>query len=123
MKSRIVVTFAAVLLFLSGAALLFAPAETAGGLVPESAPLIAQLLASSLLGLAAANWIGRFSALGGIYGRSLVVGNLATFGVGGLVTFRAYLDDATVPLLIVTVVALTLAGFFAAMMLRRGTPT
>jgi hypothetical protein len=117
MKSKIVVTSAAVVLSASGIALLFAPAE----IVP-AAPLIAQLLACSLLGLAAADWAGRSSAVGGIYGRPLVFGNLVTFGTGSLVVFREYLIVRGVSVLIVTVVALILAASFARLMLRGGTP-
>jgi hypothetical protein len=122
LKSNALVTIAALLLFVIGSALLFAPAEVGSVIAPQAAPLISQLLGAALLGLGAANWIGRFSAVGGIYGRSLVVGNLVTFGIAGLIAFRAALNQQTAAVAIVSFVSLVLAACFAFVMLRGGTP-
>ena len=117
MNSKIIVTSAALVLFASGAVLLFAPVEA----VP-AAPLVAQLLGCALLGLAAADWTGRSSAVGGIYGRALVMGNLVTFSTGGLVALRAYLNVRSVNVLIIAAVSLILGAFFGWLMMRGGTP-
>ena len=46
-------------------------------------------MSAALLGFGAANWAGRGLALGGIYGRSLVVGNQAFAFVGALVLLKS----------------------------------
>ena len=86
-----------------GVALLFAPSEL-GRLMTAShaalvSPVTLQLWAAALLGLGAINWIGRGLTLGGIYGRALVVGNLAHWTVGTLVGVRAALDRPSSPAL------------------------
>lgn len=64
----------------AGLVLLFAPQEAAVwlGLDPAPpAPWLMQVLGCALLGLAVMNWLQRKAAVGGIYGRPLVLMNLA----------------------------------------------
>lgn len=94
MTPRLLMTLSSALLGAAGFALLFAPAELqrplfGGGSIP---PLMVQLWSAALLGLAALNWIGRGMTLGGVYGRALVIGNVAHWTVGALSIFRAALD-------------------------------
>lgn len=71
-------TISALCLATLGATLLFAPQEVGGSVLADApGPVIAQLLGAALLGIAAMNWIARGSALGGIYGRAVIVGNQA----------------------------------------------
>lgn len=94
-------TISAVALAAAGAALLFAPAElqrvlsgagSAAAGAESMSPLMMQLWAAALLGLASMSWIGRGMTLGGVYGRALVLANLAHWTVGGLSMVRAVLD-------------------------------
>ena len=94
--SRTLMTASALVLAFAGMALLFAPGElqklaTTGGAMPVP-PIVLQLWAAGLLALASASWIGRHVTIGGIYGRALVIGNLAHWTVGGLSLLRAALD-------------------------------
>jgi hypothetical protein len=116
-NSKIIVTSAALVLFACGSVLLFAPVE-----VVPAAPLVAQWLGSALLGLAAVDWTGRSSSVGGIYGRALLMGNLVTFNVGGLVTLRAFLNVRNVDLLIIATISLILGASFGWLLMRGGVP-
>lgn len=51
-----------------------------------------QLLAGGALGFAGVNWVGRGAIYGGIYGRPIVVGNLAHGLIVGFVMLRWQLD-------------------------------
>jgi hypothetical protein len=115
MNSRIIITLAAVVLLVSGLALLFAPQE----IVPDAPPLIVQFLAAALLGLGAADWIARSSSVGGIYGRAITIGNLVAFGVTALSGLRATIVLRSPALVIVTTVAIFLAACFTWLMIKR----
>ena len=96
MAPRTLLTATAALLGIAGIALLFLPTELQGlagtrGGVPLPATVL-QLWGAALLGLAATDWVGRGLILGGIYGRALVLGNLAHSTVGALAALRAALD-------------------------------
>lgn len=70
----------AVLYLVVAIPLLFAPEETAGalGAAPaEGQVALLQVIGSALLGFAMLNWSSRYSRLGGVYGRPLVLANLA----------------------------------------------
>ena len=91
--ARTGVTAAAVCLAAVGAVLLFAPDEASRVLILGSdTPVVLQLLGAGLLGYAAANWIARGAALGGIYGRSVVAGNQAHLTIGTLLLVRHGVD-------------------------------
>ena len=120
MKSRAILTLAAVVVLGSGGALLFAPAQVTATIAPGAAPLVAQFLAAALLGLGASNWIARSSAVGGIYGRALVVGNGVTFGVAALVAIRAFASHQSAALLTVALISAAFAACFAWLLFRGG---
>ena len=85
MNSKMVMAPAAIITGILGLAFLFAPKEimnfynATSGNVTE--PFI-QLLGAALLGLAVSNWIAKHLPMGGIYGRPIMAGNLAHFGIG-----------------------------------------
>lgn len=87
MPGRTILTASAVLLFLIGAAALFAPEEAGtilfGGASPGQA-IAFQLAAAGLLGFAVMNWMSRRNRIGGIYARPLGLGNLRLFAVDSL---------------------------------------
>lgn len=83
-------------LLLLGAALVFAPDETSALLTgrDDASDLAFSLLGAALVGLGTMNWLARRSPIGGIYGRPVLVANLAHFVIGGLTLLRAGLDGA-----------------------------
>jgi hypothetical protein len=86
-------TVSALCMAIFGAMLLFAPNEVSRLLLPDVAgPVLVQLLGAALLGGASANWTARGSALGGIYGRAVVVGNQTHLTIGALLLLNGGLD-------------------------------
>lgn len=92
---RIILSASAIVLFVIGAAGLFAPQEVSGALDPVTAhPLIMQIGASALLGFALLNWMSRSNRLGGIYGRPLGIANLLLFAASSLSIWKAAAHEA-----------------------------
>ena len=93
------VTIAALCLAAAGILLLFAPQEVGAALLPGTrADALFQLLGAALLGFATMNWTARGAALGGIYGRAVVVGNLMHLLVGAFVLVsKSASNDAVTP--------------------------
>jgi hypothetical protein len=96
MNTKLVMLGATIVLGVAGLTGLFLPQvifnlydPTATGL-PE---IVAQLLGSAFLGFAALNWVARYSMLGGIYGRAIVVGNFMHFEIGTLLSVRTVLNQ------------------------------
>lgn len=86
---RSAVALSALVMFVLGVALLFAPEEVGRALLHrESGGPLVQLLGAALLGAAAMSWTARGSVLGGIYGRAVVAGNQAHLTVGALLLLR-----------------------------------
>jgi hypothetical protein len=80
-----------------------------------------QLLAASLVGFGAMNWMARASSIGGIYGRAIVVGNLGMFAISALSAIRVFFDERSTSAAVIAGGALLFAALFA-MLLTRGTP-
>ena len=103
--------------FAAAIPLLFAPEETSallGGSVAAGQIAILQVLGSALLGFALLNWSNRYSQLGGIYGRPLVLANLAHAMTAFLLLVRAAArDPGFLPVALPTAVYLLLALAFA----------
>lgn len=110
------------LLFLGGAALLFAPDAVLPRLVPgfpAGGEWLGQLLAAALLGLAALDWLSRSTLLGGIYGRPVVLANTAFYFIAAMVLLRhAVGRDVPAALWIVAVPVALLAGVYGWLLLR-----
>jgi hypothetical protein len=120
--SSMVSRTSAVVLFVGGVGLLFAPAEVlrevAPGL-PPTADWLAQLLAAAWLAAAALNWIQRFTLLGGIYGRPIVSANLVLYFISAIVLLKASLGpDGSRGLWFVTVPMVLLALAYGALLVR-----
>ena len=122
MISSTISRLSATVLLVSGAAFLFAPDVLLPRLVPGFPPTAAwlgQLLGAAWLGVAALNWLQRNAVLGGIYGRPVVLANLALYFVSALSLLRA-LVGGVAPVVWWTGCALTatLAAVYGALLLR-----
>lgn len=109
-------------LLLGGLGLLFVSDALLPALIPgfpPSAAWLGQLLAAPWLGIAALNWLQRSALLGGIYGRPIVLANLALYFISALSLLRALLGHAAPPTLWVLLVSFAaLAAAYGALMLR-----
>jgi len=120
--SSLVSRVSAALLSLAGLALLFAsdvllPAVVPG--FPPAAAWLGQLLAAAWLGVAALNWLQRAAVLGGIYGRPIVLANLALYFVSALSLLRALMRAGTPSALwLAFAPAAVLAAVYGALLLR-----
>jgi uncharacterized membrane protein len=100
-KPTHLLTTSALFCFVLALACLFAPAEIAKasgsalGSDSASTALALQLLGAAVFGLAMLNWMTRQTAIGGIYGRPVVIANLVHFNTGFLTLIKAALaaDD------------------------------
>jgi hypothetical protein len=114
--SRLLLSAAAVVNLGAAVPLLFAPVELlrALGAGPSRLePLLAQLLATALFGLGLLNWTSRHSPIGGIYGRPLVVANLAHTFAAAMALGRFVAGGAREPALLAMLLlyAALAAGF------------
>lgn len=120
MISSIVSRVSAAVLALGGVVLLFAPDVLLPLVIPAFPPSAAwfgQMLGAAWLGVAALNWLQRGLLLGGIYGRPIVLTNLALYFVGGLSVLRALLEGGVpMTLWFVAVPALVLAAVYGALL-------
>jgi hypothetical protein len=91
--TKAIVTASSLLLAAFGTLMLFAPGEVSAALTPSAGSnVIVQVCAAAVLGFAAMNWTARWSALGGIYGRAVVVGNQTHLMIGALLLVSAGAD-------------------------------
>jgi hypothetical protein len=112
----------AALLALGGIALLFA----SDSIIPRVAPGVSadaawlgQLIGAGWLALAALNWLGRNTILGGIYGRPVVVANAALYFITGTTLVKVVMrGDAAPTILVATIVALAFAAVYAWLLFR-----
>jgi len=104
---------AALLYFAVSLPLLFAPDEllSASGVTPTAFDgALLQLLAAALFGFAMFNWLQRSTVTGGIYGRPLVMANLAHTAIAAL-SLLHLVRRGTLPTTLLT--ALVLYGVLA----------
>lgn len=87
MSSRTLLVSSALFLGLLGLALTFASQEILATTTAQQA-FVGQLLGAALCGLALLNWMSKGTAMGGIYGRPLAMGNLTHFTAGGLALLK-----------------------------------
>jgi hypothetical protein len=107
-----------------GLLLTFAPREVLGLLGSGSVPSVAwlaQILGAAFFGLAFLNWLQRFTLLGGIYGRPLVIANL-TFAVPAFFASLRETLEEPVPLLLAATLGFGLIAAVFAYRLFRPTP-
>jgi sugar phosphate permease len=129
MKERpnLLLTISAVVYFAAAIPLLFAPDEIlsfAGAAPSALAAGLLQVVGSAVFGFSMLNWASRYTRTGGIYGRPLVIANLAHTASAALLLARAaarggWPAGAVVPLGIYAVLAV---GFGMAMFSRPRSP-
>jgi hypothetical protein len=98
--SRAVIVGTTALLGAAGAALIFAPAEIGGAIgLPDlgAVTILVQLYGAALFGLAMTGWMVRDAVVGGIFGRSYVVGNTSHALVGAMTLLRPALAAGALP--------------------------
>ncbi|MEP6571587.1 MAG: hypothetical protein ABJD11_02795, partial [Gemmatimonadota bacterium] len=96
--SPLVIRASAATLFLAGLGLVFAPDLALTTLLPgypAEAFWLGQLLGGAWLGLAALNWMQRFTVIGGIYGRPMTIANFTTFLISALALTRVLFSPGT----------------------------
>lgn len=122
MPTKLLMTIAAAWLAVCGGALLFLPDGVSRLLLGRAGDaFFAQQFGAALLGFAMLNWVARASALGGIYGRAVVVGNEVFFTASGLVLLSRLLDGpASWALWVCLLAAAALALGFARLLLGGG---
>ena len=122
MVSSVVSQVSALVLFIAGVVLLFAPDVVLPAIVsgfPASGAWLGQLLAAAWFGVAALNWLQRRVVLGGIYGRPTVLANVALYFISALSLLRVLLGHGAPPLLwLAVVVTGALAVAYGALLLR-----
>lgn len=121
LTSTLVSRASAAVLLVGGLALLFAPDAVLPRLVagfPTAGLWLGQLLGAAWLGVAALNWLSRSAVLGGIYGRPVVVANLALHFIGALVLLKAAREAAAPALWLLALPAAVLAVVYGLLLLR-----
>lgn len=112
----------AIVLLLGGVALLFAADVVLPALVPgfpSQGVWVGQLLAAAWLGVAALNWLQQHALLGGIYGRPVVLANVALYVISALSLFRPVVGGTASPALWAALIpAAILGAVYGALMLR-----
>ena len=117
--SRIIILGTTLLLGLAALVLIFAPVEVASGLGfldLRPAALVMELYGAALFGLAMTGWMVKDSVVGGIFGRSYVVGNASHAVVGAFALVRAVSASATPALMALCALYCLLAIVFGYLM-------
>lgn len=110
------------MLFLGGAILLFASDTVLPRVTPDVEPAATwpgELIGAGWLALAALNWLSRDSVLGGIYGRPIVIANVALYFITAMVLLRVAVEGGGPGMLwVVGGATLLLAGIYGWLLLR-----
>lgn len=92
MTSRTISGASAIILCVGGTLLLFAPDVLLRRIVPgfpDAALWVGQLVGAGWLAVAALDWLSRSAVLGGIYGRPVVLANIALHFISSLTLVEA----------------------------------
>lgn len=122
MNTRTMMTTSAIVLAVLGLGATFLPQELLGyvgaGVTP-AAVLLIQLMGALYIGFAALNWMSRGFITGGIYGRPLIMANLAHFMVGAIALLKAaFTGPSAGGIVLVAAPYSVLAAWFAMVLFR-----
>jgi len=119
-------TASAILYFVAAVPLLFAPQELLGWAGDGETPgrvAVLQVLGSALFGYAMLNWANRYARVEGIFGRPLLIANLAHAASAALLLLRVAIETKFVAVVAVpTAIYLLLAIAFGARLFRAPRP-
>lgn len=122
MISSLISRTSAGVLFLGGAVLLFASDTVLPILVVDVQPAATwpgELIGAGWLALAALNWLSRGTMLGGIYGRPIVIANVALYFITAAVLLRVAVERSRPGVLwLIGGATLVLAGVYGWLLLR-----
>jgi hypothetical protein len=122
LTSTVISKISAGLLLLGGISFLFASDVILPAIAPEIPPAstwLGELIGAGWLALAALNWLSRASVLGGVYGRPVVISNLAAYFITAMVFVRVALDNSGHRLpWVIAVPWIVLAGLYGWLLLR-----
>jgi hypothetical protein len=94
MNTRILMSVSAMVMMAAGIVLNFFPQEIviyASATTDSVREIVAlQLLGAAYFAFGMVNWTARANLIGGIYGRSISIGNLTHFTIGALALIKAY---------------------------------
>ncbi len=113
MPAKLLLTIASCILGAPGVFLLFAPdlaLSSLGGIPSPQAQLFTQLAGGLAMALSINNWMARGAAIGGIYGRPLLMTDLCAFFIIGLGLVKAPRELAGHPIIIAVGVLFLLCG-------------
>jgi hypothetical protein len=100
--SRRIILGTTLILGAAAVVLIFAPTELAGSIgAPHAAvvTILLQLYGAALFGLAMTGWMVQGAIVGGVFGRSYVVGNAAHAFVGAFTLTRPAIEAGAAPVL------------------------
>ena len=120
MKPQPILLVSAILLLASGVAALFAPEEIAGVLGAHgqaTSKVVVQLLGAGLFALGFLDWFVRFATIGGLYGRPVVVANLAFFFIATTTLGRHARDTGSGTAWVLAAIVAVLAVWFGRFLL------
>jgi hypothetical protein len=109
-RTKLLMTLAALFLGLLGVAATFLPQEILAhvGAPPEGlAVLIVQTIGALYLGFALLDWTARGVIIGGVYSRPLAIGNFVHFTIVAIALLKALLGGSPAPEVIAGAVAYT----------------
>ena len=75
--------------------------------------VIVQLLGALYFAFAMVNWTAKGNLIGGIYGRTIAIGNLSHFVIGALALIKSYFSTHIGIILIMTVIYTAFAVLFS----------
>ncbi len=123
MNTKIVMTTSSLILGATGILLTFSPDLLLRSLnieINHTSSLLVQVIGGLYLGFCMLNWMTKYSLIGGIYNRPMVIANFTHFLIAGLAIDKSLLSNPGLPkpLWIAGVVYTTLGCLFIILMFR-----
>ena len=100
MNTKLVMTFASIIMGATGAILIFASDVVLGNLaieINQTSLLLGQVIGALYFGYSMLNWMTKESLIGGIYNRPIAVANFTHFLIAGLAITKALVSNPELP--------------------------